>query len=188
MLSGDDKYLASCGSDRMICIWDLRKTAKPVVINTESESCIMACDWSADNKHILSTTIEGIINSTNIEQNKMVLFHDTLALTPELPSNTIYSCKAVRNSPYNGNIFTIGAENKLTHVMEYDPEAKYESWQVEIKQKYEGHSAGIRDATFSPDCRRLLTGCEDHSVRLWNTETQEPICLFAGHTDFVVSS
>lgn len=131
----------------------------------------MACDWAADQKHIMSTTVEGMINSTNIDENKMVMEHDTMALTPELPSNIVYSCKSVKNSPHKGNIFTIGAENKLVHVIEYDPSAKFESWRIEIKQKYEGHSAGIRDITFSPDCRRLLTGCEDHSVRLWNTDT-----------------
>lgn len=48
MLSADDTKMASCGSDRMICVWDLRKAAKPLIINKESESCIMACDWSAD--------------------------------------------------------------------------------------------------------------------------------------------
>lgn len=95
----------------------------------------MACDWAADQKHIMSTTVEGMINSTNIDENKMVMEHDTMALTPELPSNIVYSCKSVKNSPHKGNIFTIGAENKLVHVIEYDPSAKFESWRIEIKQK-----------------------------------------------------
>ena len=67
MLSNDDKFMASCGSDKMICIWDLRKAAKPMVVNTESESCIMACDWAADGKHVVSTTQEGMINCLNVE-------------------------------------------------------------------------------------------------------------------------
>jgi len=70
MLSADDKMLATCGSDRMINVWDLRKAAKPLMINTESQSCIMACDWAADQKHVVSTTVEGVINSTNIDENK----------------------------------------------------------------------------------------------------------------------
>ena len=82
--------IATCGSDKMICIWDLRKAAKPVIINQESASCIMACDWAADNKHVLSSTMNGVINSLNLETNKLVLNHDTLALTPDVPSNIVY--------------------------------------------------------------------------------------------------
>jgi len=82
--------VATCGSDRMVCVWDLRKAAKPVVVNKNSTSCIMACDWANDQKHILSSTMNGVINSLNIETNKLVLEHDTLALTPDIESNIVY--------------------------------------------------------------------------------------------------
>lgn len=147
MFNGNDQMVATCGSDRMVCVWDLRKAAKPVVINTESESCIMACDWAEDNKHVLSSTMNGVINSLNIETNKFVLKHDTLALTPDIDSNIIYSIKAVKNHPNKKatNLFTVGAENQLIYLCDYDPSAKYEAWLLEILQKYEGHSYGIRD-------------------------------------------
>merc|ERR1719240_1358450 len=108
----------------------------------------MACDWTNDGKHVLSSTIEGVINSLNLETNKFVLKHDTLSLTPEIPSNIIYSLKAVRNHPNKKatNLFTVGAENQLVYLTDYDPSAKYEAWLLEIVQKYEGHSYGIRDA------------------------------------------
>jgi len=113
MFNHNDTMVATCGSDRMICIWDLRKAAKPMIINNESESCVMAFDWTNDGKHVLSSTIEGVINSLNLESNKFVLKHDTLSLTPEVPSNIIYSLKAVRNHPNKkaSNLFTVGAEN-----------------------------------------------------------------------------
>jgi WD40 repeat protein len=148
MWNNSDSMIATCGSDRMVCVWDLRKAAKPIVINNESESCIMACDWTEDNKHVLSSTMNGHINSLNVETNKMVLKHDTMACTPEIESNIIYSLKAVKNHPNKRatNLFTIGAENKLIYLTDYNPSAKYESWLLEISSKYEGHSAGIRDA------------------------------------------
>lgn len=66
MLSADDTKFVSCGSNRMICIWDLRKAKAPLLINNDSKSCIMACDWSTDQTHIISSTVEGIINGLNI--------------------------------------------------------------------------------------------------------------------------
>lgn len=135
----------------------------------------------------MSSTIEGVINSLNIETNKFVLSHDTLALTPDVPSNIVYSLKAVKNHPNKNasNLFTIGAENQLIYLVDYDPSAKYEAWLLEILQKYEGHSHGIRDVSFNKDCSKLLTCCEDHSLRIWDPKTQKPLALFAGHTDFV---
>jgi len=173
MFNSNDQMVATCGSDRLICVWDLRKAAKPVVINNDSESCIMACDWAGDNKHVVSSTIEGVINSLNIETNKFVLKHDTLALTPDVPSNIIYSLKGVKNHPNKKatNLFTVGAENQLVYLCDYDPSAKYEAWLLEIMQKYEGHSYGIRDVQFNHNCTRLLTCCEDHSLRIWDPQT-----------------
>ena len=58
----------------------------------------------------------------------MVMKQDTMALTPEISSNMIYTVKSVKNYPGKGNFFTIGAENKLSHVVDFDPNAKFESW------------------------------------------------------------
>lgn len=171
MLNDKDTMVATCGSDRMICIWDLRKAAKPMMINTESESCIMACDWTNDQTHVISSTIEGNINAVNLKTNKMVLKYDTLELNPDLPSNIIYHLRTVKNYPKPGNMFTLVAENKLCHVVEYEPTAKWESWLLEIQQKYEGHSMGLRDCQFNHNCSRMLTCCEDHSLRLWDAKT-----------------
>ena len=187
MLNGNDTMVASCGSDKKICIWDLRSAAMPLSVNTESESCIMCCDWSADNKHILSGTMYGVVNSLNVQSNKMVMKKDTMEMCPELESNTIFSLKTVRNHPRKGNIFTLGMENKIAYAIDYDDKAQFETWFLEIFQKYEGHYSAIRDQTFNKDCTRFLTCCEDHSLRIWDAETCTALGLFSGHKDFVVS-
>ncbi|MCB9350661.1 MAG: hypothetical protein H6573_24580 [Lewinellaceae bacterium] len=37
-----------------------------------------------------------------------------------------------------------------------------------MAQRFEGHSATIRSASFSPDERQILTGSLDHTARIWN--------------------
>ena len=39
-------------------------------------------------------------------------------------------------------------------------------WQ--LAQRFEGHSATIWSASFSPDERQILTGSLDHTARIWN--------------------
>ena len=147
----------------------------------------MTCDWSADDTHILSGTMYGIVNSLNVQSNKMVMRKDTNEMNPEAESNIIYNLRTVRNHPRKGNVFTMGVENRLAYTIDYDHKAKFENWFLEIFQKYEGHHSAIRDQVFNKDCSRMLTCCEDHSLRLWDAHSCKAIGLFAGHTDFVVS-
>mmetsp|Transcript_9357 Transcript_9357/g.12419 ORF Transcript_9357/g.12419 Transcript_9357/m.12419 type:complete len:100 (-) Transcript_9357:124-423(-) len=35
--------IATAGSDRLVCYWDMRKLTAPVFKNNENESCVMSC-------------------------------------------------------------------------------------------------------------------------------------------------
>ena len=64
--SSDSTMVATCGSDSMICFWDTRKPSKPVFVNNESKGVILSCDFLNDQKFIASTTMDGVINITDI--------------------------------------------------------------------------------------------------------------------------
>ena len=58
--------VASCGSDRMLCWWDMRKAAKPVWVNTDAESRIMSTTVTNDNKYIIYGTMEGHVTIVKV--------------------------------------------------------------------------------------------------------------------------
>jgi len=62
--------IASVGSDYLLCLWDTRNLAKPIFENKQSKSCIMKCDFTNDQKAVVSSTLEGIINVTDIQSQK----------------------------------------------------------------------------------------------------------------------
>lgn len=59
--------VATCGSDQVICVYDVRKGAQPLFKNTESEAVVISCDFANDQKHVISTTYHGVLNVTSLE-------------------------------------------------------------------------------------------------------------------------
>jgi WD40 repeat protein len=55
----------------------------------------------------------------------------------------------------------------------------------DIVRRFEGHTAGVLDAAFSPDSSRIVSGSEDRSLILWKTDTGEIIMHLGGFTDSV---
>lgn len=58
--------------------------------------------------------------------------------------------------------------------------------QVEKIGFFKGHSHSIRHCEVSKSGKHLLSTNEDHSLRLWDYETYEPLLIFSGHHDIVV--
>ena len=48
---------------------------------------------------------------------------------------------------------------------------------------FQGHTAAVYQAVFSPDGRRVLTASADKSARLWEAENGKLLGIFQGHTD-----
>jgi WD40 repeat protein/class 3 adenylate cyclase/tRNA A-37 threonylcarbamoyl transferase component Bud32 len=48
---------------------------------------------------------------------------------------------------------------------------------------FQGHTAAVYQAVFSPDGRRVLTASADKSARLWEAESGKLLGIFQGHTD-----
>jgi hypothetical protein len=53
---------------------------------------------------------------------------------------------------------------------------------------FQGHTAAVWSAAFSPDGRRLLTASFDKTARLWEAESGRLLATFQGHTDTVWSA
>ncbi len=50
-----------------------------------------------------------------------------------------------------------------------------------------GHVGGVREVAFSPDGRRLVSGSNDMSVRVWDVATAQEVLDLRGHTEQVTA-
>ncbi|MEV6381857.1 helix-turn-helix domain-containing protein [Streptomyces sp. NPDC051773] len=53
--------------------------------------------------------------------------------------------------------------------------------------EFTGHTASVETVVFGPDGRTLATAGADHSVKLWNTSTEQLLRTLRGHTDTVTA-
>ncbi|KIM24753.1 hypothetical protein M408DRAFT_75414, partial [Serendipita vermifera MAFF 305830] len=64
----------------------------------------------------------------------------------------------------------------------------YKSW-PSVQNICTGHKGSVSSVAFAPDGRRIVSGSEDHTIRVWDAETGETTVLgpLQGHSDPVVS-
>ncbi|MEG3916059.1 AAA-like domain-containing protein, partial [Microcoleus sp. w2-18bC1] len=58
---------------------------------------------------------------------------------------------------------------------------------VKERNSLEGHSNSVRSVAFSPDGKTLASASSDHTIKLWNMQTQKPIATLTGHSNSVYS-
>jgi len=182
--NNDSTFVATCGSDKLICLYDVRNTKAPVFKNAESESVVISCDFTNDQKHIISTTYDGVLNITSIATQKVLLSYKNFGTPKTDESNALHCCRSVKGHP-DGNFFLVGGENTKTVGIHFDPTAKFESQFLESRGVYTGHSDALRHITHNKQGDLMLSSCADHSLRIWDMNTTRCMALFSGHTGLV---
>ena len=170
----------------------------------------MSCDMMANNEHIITTSIDGQVGVIDTKTQSRIFLYETLPLMiaadkenrlpeqmqeslaetkPSAPkpkrddefSNIMYVSRAIKGVPGEENTFLIGAQDKSITKFTLQG-GSYEPTDV-----FQGHSMGTRSLEVSKDGKRMVSGCEDHSLRIWDYDTLKSEKILAGHHDVVVS-
>jgi len=109
----------------------------------------MKCDFTNDQKAVVSSTLEGIINVTDIQSQKQTVEFDTIKEMTrdgkgEMKSNICYCVKSLKNHPLGGNKFAVGADMRFVNCVDYDV-SRDEDIRLQTTGKYVGHYNSVRD-------------------------------------------
>ena len=58
----------------------------------------------------------------------------------------------------------------------------------QVIRRFEGHTAQVYDATFSPDGKQIVTASGDNTARIWDAATGKTMAVLSGHSDSVLSA
>lgn len=80
-----------------------------------------------------------------------------------------------------------GINNEMVLNIVYQPQASFRVVAVtRCTGTLSGHTEAILCVAFSPDCKRLLTGSGDGTLRLWELTTETPVATLKGHKNWVL--
>lgn len=99
-----------------------------------------------------------------------------------------YHIKSVKNHPGGQNIFILSSAVGVPNVISYEGWHDEPLHRLETINKYFGHSAAIRQCHFSPNISKMVSCCADHSIRVWDAQTEKSLKVLAGHSDLATSA
>lgn len=91
----------------------------------------------------------------------------------------MYCVKAVKGIEAEEGTILVGAEDSM--VTKY----KFGYGDVQQVNHFKGHSGGVRSIELNKDGSKLLSGCDDHSLRIWDYNNFKCEAIMAGHRDVV---
>jgi len=71
-------HVITCGSDRMVLYWDVRKSKTPVYVNQTSESTVLSCDFFPGDNNLVATTMEGEVFIMAVNEDLRTIKHESL--------------------------------------------------------------------------------------------------------------
>ncbi|CAI2374585.1 unnamed protein product [Moneuplotes crassus] len=177
--SESGNLMVTGGFDKTIYVWSRKKTSKPALKLIGNQSKVRCVGFFNDDKYILSTSQGGEITIFDAKTGDIVSQQIFFGEREELEGNISYCGRAMRKIG-GGCQFMTTHQDCVARSWEFSPDDK------EFKQldTFIGHSDTVRYVDFSPSESRCVTACEDHSLRVWDMESQKGEYLLAGHHDF----
>ena len=157
VVSADGKRMFTGGADKIVRAWNLPDAKTPERQYSGHTAAVNAVALSADGKFLASAGDDETIrfwNQSNGQQTGLIGAH-----AGPVTSLAFHSSGQVLSASTDGSI-------KL--------------WQQPSEGKLLAHPGQVTSAVLSPDGSRLLTGCSDKQVRLWNLSNGQIERPFSG--------
>ena len=178
----DERLLVSGSFDKTAKVWDMTNDFARVAV-FEIRCDVWCIDVTPDNQRCVVGDEYGAVSVWELESGRCVV--------PELGKHE-RRVTSVAVSP-NGQLVASGDCSGVIKLWAMSDDADtgdhgIESSDVSLDATLEGHTFSIGTLCFTKDGRKLVSGSDDKTVRLWDVGTGSQIGeAFCGHTDWVKS-
>ena len=159
--SPDGKYIASCGNDGTVQVWDAKTGAKRWQASISHYAFAVA--WSPDGQKIAGGGGDGSITILNATSGHVLATYQ----------HQTGFIEGVSWSPDSKSLVS-GSQDKTADV-----------WNVQTGKllfTYKGHSDAVERVAWSPDGSRIASASYDQTVQVWDAKTGKTLVTYKGHS------
>jgi WD40 repeat protein/Cdc6-like AAA superfamily ATPase len=165
-LSPSSKYLAAGLDDGQIILWNLRSATLLPMLRQAHTGVVLQLTFSHDNQQFASFG----------DDNRVLLWNvATQTCLKEIPSDRYYTLLTIGWASSHLQIGEVlqgeGSQNNI-YLLSTD----------RTLQTWLDHTGIVLSLAFSPDARYLVSSHSDHTVRIWNSET-DTTSILTGFTE-----
>ena len=141
----------------------------------------------------------GIVSFDQAQKNRRLAASESAARASADVAADRLAAELIASNIERGRLFTrtghlLGAENLIWREHLTNPRSGHSYWALwELYSQnpslaaFVGHAGELRGFDFSTDGRFFASCSVDHTVRIWDTETFQPVAAIEGHSDEVYS-
>jgi WD40 repeat protein len=169
--SPDCRKLVSAPLHRKVTIWDV-ESGKELYVFKDHTNKVRCAAWSPDGKLVASGGDCKAVLVWEADTGRIVR-------GPLIGHDQAVRCVAFSNKFESGieNGFLVsGSTDRTVVVWEFG-----EGEHVGVRHRLMGHADWVTAVAVSPDDRCVASGSCDRTVRLWRTDTAEPLKVLDGH-------